>query len=154
MTPASEHPASRPPIRVLLVDDQTLVRQGVRSLLSLAQGIEVIAEAGDGRQAGEVLGLVLGLGDHRVDQHGEQRAGGEAVDQRLPVGGDRVGDRGAGDGRGGAARGHQDPDADDRAGRAAALRRVGSAGAGVNFRPAGPHGAGAAAPAAPSLSAR
>ena len=43
------------PIRVLLVDDQNLVRQGVRSLLSLAQGIEVIGEASDGRQAIEVI---------------------------------------------------------------------------------------------------
>lgn len=43
------------PIRVLLVDDQTLVRQGVRSLLSLAEGIEVVAEASDGRQAIEVI---------------------------------------------------------------------------------------------------
>lgn len=43
------------PIRVLLVDDQTLVRQGVRSLLSLADGIEVIAEASDGRQAIEMI---------------------------------------------------------------------------------------------------
>ena len=38
-------------IRVCLVDDQTLVRQGVKSLLELADGIEVIAEASDGRQA-------------------------------------------------------------------------------------------------------
>lgn len=38
-------------IRVMLVDDQMLVRQGVRSLLGLAEGIEVVAEAGDGRQA-------------------------------------------------------------------------------------------------------
>ncbi len=42
-------------IRVLLVDDQTLVRQGVRSLLSLAEGIEVVAEASDGRQAVEMI---------------------------------------------------------------------------------------------------
>src|SRR5688572_11070772 len=42
-------------IRVLLVDDQTLVRQGVRSLLALAEGIEVVAEAADGRQAVEVI---------------------------------------------------------------------------------------------------
>ncbi|MEG3192971.1 response regulator transcription factor [Lysobacter sp. D1-1-M9] len=42
-------------IRVLLVDDQNLVRQGVRSLLSLAEGIEVIGEASDGRQAVEVI---------------------------------------------------------------------------------------------------
>ena len=38
-------------IRVFLVDDQTLVRQGIRSLLALADGIEVVAEAADGRQA-------------------------------------------------------------------------------------------------------
>jgi DNA-binding NarL/FixJ family response regulator len=42
-------------IRVLIVDDQTLVRQGVRSLLSLAEGIEVVGEAGDGRHAVEVI---------------------------------------------------------------------------------------------------
>jgi DNA-binding NarL/FixJ family response regulator len=38
-------------VRVLLVDDQTLVRQGLRSLLTLAEGIEVVAEAGDGFEA-------------------------------------------------------------------------------------------------------
>src|SRR5690606_31781716 len=42
-------------IRVCLVDDQTLVRQGIRSLLALDAGIEVIAEAGDGRQAVELI---------------------------------------------------------------------------------------------------
>jgi DNA-binding NarL/FixJ family response regulator len=42
-------------IRVLIVDDQTLVRQGVRSLLSLAEGIEVVGEAGDGRHAVEMI---------------------------------------------------------------------------------------------------
>ena len=41
------------PISVFLVDDQTLVRQGIRSLLALAEGIEVVAEASDGRQAVE-----------------------------------------------------------------------------------------------------
>ena len=40
-------------IRVCLVDDQTLVRQGIRSLLALDGGIEVIAEAADGQQAVE-----------------------------------------------------------------------------------------------------
>lgn len=40
-------------IRVMLVDDQTLVRQGVRSLLELADGIEVVAEAADGVEAVE-----------------------------------------------------------------------------------------------------
>lgn len=38
-------------IRVCLVDDQTLVRQGVRSLLALDGGIEVVGEAADGKQA-------------------------------------------------------------------------------------------------------
>ena len=42
-------------IRVCLVDDQTLVRQGVRSLLELAEGIEVVAEASDGRQAVDII---------------------------------------------------------------------------------------------------
>ena len=42
-------------IRVCLVDDQTLVRQGIRSLLALDDGIEVVAEAGDGRQAVEMI---------------------------------------------------------------------------------------------------
>ena len=38
-------------IRVALVDDQTLVRKGVSSLLELAEEIEVIAELSDGQQA-------------------------------------------------------------------------------------------------------
>ena len=46
---------SQPAIRVFLVDDQTLVRQGIRSLLALAEGIEVVAEASDGRQAVEQI---------------------------------------------------------------------------------------------------
>ena len=38
-------------IRVVLADDQTLVRRGIRSLLELAGGITVVAEAGDGDEA-------------------------------------------------------------------------------------------------------
>jgi DNA-binding NarL/FixJ family response regulator len=38
-------------ISVLLVDDQTLVRQGVRSLLELSDNVRVVAEAADGEQA-------------------------------------------------------------------------------------------------------
>lgn len=38
-------------IKVMLVDDQNLVRKGVRSLLELSQEIEVIAEAADGAEA-------------------------------------------------------------------------------------------------------
>ena len=39
------------PIRVLVVDDHEIVRQGICSLLSEIDDIEVVAEAGDGRQA-------------------------------------------------------------------------------------------------------
>ena len=38
-------------IRIVLVDDQTLVRQGIRSLLGLAGDITIAAEAGDGDEA-------------------------------------------------------------------------------------------------------
>jgi DNA-binding NarL/FixJ family response regulator len=38
-------------IRVLVFDDQTLVRQGVRSLLELDPSIAVVGEAGDGEEA-------------------------------------------------------------------------------------------------------
>lgn len=38
-------------IRVVLVDDQTLVRQGVRGLLELVPDIAVIGEASDGEEA-------------------------------------------------------------------------------------------------------
>ena len=38
-------------IRVVLVDDQTLVRQGIRGLLDLVPDIEVVGEASDGEEA-------------------------------------------------------------------------------------------------------
>ena len=38
-------------IRVVLVDDQTLVRQGVRGLLDLVPDMEVVGEASDGEEA-------------------------------------------------------------------------------------------------------
>jgi len=42
-------------IRVCLVDDQTLVRQGIRSLLELSEDIEVVSEAADGEEATAVI---------------------------------------------------------------------------------------------------
>jgi DNA-binding NarL/FixJ family response regulator len=42
-------------IRVLLVDDQELVRTGFRMVLDAQEGIEVVGEASDGRGALEVL---------------------------------------------------------------------------------------------------
>jgi DNA-binding NarL/FixJ family response regulator len=41
------------PIRVLLVDDHTLVRQGLRSALEAYSNIDVVGEAGDGEEAVE-----------------------------------------------------------------------------------------------------
>jgi NarL family two-component system response regulator LiaR len=38
------------PIRVLLVDDHSVVREGLRAFLELQDGIEVVGEAGDGRE--------------------------------------------------------------------------------------------------------
>jgi two-component system response regulator NreC len=38
-------------IRVLIVDDHTLVRAGIRSLLALVADIEVVGEASDGKEA-------------------------------------------------------------------------------------------------------
>jgi len=38
-------------IRILLADDHTLVRAGIRSLVQAIPGIQVVAEAGDGREA-------------------------------------------------------------------------------------------------------
>lgn len=42
-------------IRAVIADDQTLVRQGIRSLLALSDEIEVIGEAGDGDEAQALL---------------------------------------------------------------------------------------------------
>jgi DNA-binding NarL/FixJ family response regulator len=49
------------PVRVILADDHTLVRAGIRALLEKLPGVVVIGEAGDGR---EVLNLVRA---HRPD---------------------------------------------------------------------------------------
>ena len=42
-------------INVMLVDDQNLVRKGVRSLLELSDEIEVVAEAADGQEAMDMM---------------------------------------------------------------------------------------------------
>ena len=48
-------------IRVLVADDHALVREGIRHVLDAEPGIDVVAEAGNGREAVE-LALV-----HRPD---------------------------------------------------------------------------------------
>ena len=39
------------PVRILLADDHTIVRQGLRKVLEESDDCEVVAEAGDGREA-------------------------------------------------------------------------------------------------------
>ncbi|MFI9626956.1 response regulator [Streptomyces sp. NPDC052042] len=52
MTPVpASASASAPSIRVLIVDDQMMVREGFSVLLNAMPGIEVVGEAVDGRQA-------------------------------------------------------------------------------------------------------
>lgn len=43
------------PIRLLVADDEAMVRAGVRAILATDRGIEVVAEATDGRQAVELV---------------------------------------------------------------------------------------------------
>jgi DNA-binding NarL/FixJ family response regulator len=46
--------ARRPSIRVVLADDQALVRAGFRALLDAQEDVEVVGEAGDGAEAVEL----------------------------------------------------------------------------------------------------
>lgn len=59
------------PLRVLVVDDQQLVREGLTALLELTAGVTVVGSAGDGAQA---LELIAG---HRPDV--------VLMDLRMPV---------------------------------------------------------------------
>ena len=72
-------PEEKPMIRVCLVDDQTLVRQGIRSLLALDDGIEVVAEAADGRQAVELIPQAAPEAAAETVQAGDVGPGGAAV---------------------------------------------------------------------------
>lgn len=58
-------------IRVLLVDDDALVRSGLKMMLSGAEGVEVVGEAGDGRE------VLPALDRHRPDV--------VLMDIRMPV---------------------------------------------------------------------
>ncbi|MFI7319036.1 response regulator [Streptomyces venezuelae] len=48
----------KPPARVIVVDDQTVVREGIVMLLGLLPGIEVVGAAADGEEAVRLVGEV------------------------------------------------------------------------------------------------
>lgn len=55
-------------VRVVLVDDQELVRSGLRRILRRRDGFEIVAECGDGSEVPAALdGLATGDGDPGVD---------------------------------------------------------------------------------------
>jgi hypothetical protein len=54
--PGSVPPNSAPPTRVLLADDQELVRAGLRMVVDSAPDLTVVDEAATGRQAGDQAG--------------------------------------------------------------------------------------------------
>lgn len=47
------------PTRVLLVDDHALVRAGIRALIGMIEGVEVVGEAGDGDEALRIIADLL-----------------------------------------------------------------------------------------------
>ena len=70
------------PIRVVMVDDQQLVRVGFQRILETEPGIEVVGEAGDGARGDR--GHPLATTGHRPDGHpdaGHGRARGDAPDR-------------------------------------------------------------------------
>jgi len=64
-------PATRPAVRVLLVDDQALFREALGVLLGVRDDIEVVGEAGDGAQA--------------LDRAAELKPDVVLMDLRMPV---------------------------------------------------------------------
>ena len=48
--------SSLKPIRIVLGDDHTLVRAGIRALLEKLPGVEVVGEADDGRELRKLVG--------------------------------------------------------------------------------------------------
>ena len=61
------------PIRVLIADDHAVVREGLRAFLELQEGIEVVGEAADGREAIEVATLLRSGRDRARPRHATAR---------------------------------------------------------------------------------
>ena len=80
---SSSSPSGR--IRVFLVEDQTIVRQGLKSLLAYAGDLEVAGEAADGEAAIEAVAKaapdVMLAGFHAMDEHFRTAP----LEENLPV---------------------------------------------------------------------
>src|SRR6185437_7507679 len=48
---AAAEDVETPPLRILLVDDHAILRAGIRKHLRQLPGVEIVGEAGDGREA-------------------------------------------------------------------------------------------------------
>ncbi|MEZ4636893.1 MAG: response regulator transcription factor [Caldilineaceae bacterium] len=62
-----------PRVRVLVTDDQSIVRQGLGVILSHAPGIEVVGFAENGRQAVEMTASTARSGAHGPENAGDER---------------------------------------------------------------------------------
>ena len=80
--------ASARPVRILIVDDQPLLRTGFRMVLGAEEGFDVVAEAGDGVEAVELSRRLLPdvvLMDVRMPRLDGVAATRAIVESRLPV---------------------------------------------------------------------
>ncbi|RKR92585.1 LuxR family two component transcriptional regulator [Micromonospora pisi] len=76
------------PVRILLADDQPLLRTGFRMVLSEEQDLDIVGEAGDGSEAVELARRLLPdvvLMDIRMPRMDGVAATRAIVDARLPV---------------------------------------------------------------------
>ena len=84
--PSASRSGMAEPIRVLIVDDHAVVREGLRSFLTLQDGIEVAGEAADGEEALETAAqlrpdvILMDLVMPRLDGVAAMRA----LRERLP----------------------------------------------------------------------
>lgn len=75
----AEHAADGRPIRVLVVDDHTILREGIRLMLEHHADIKVVGEASDGLEAVERVGMLrpdvvlMDIGMPRLDGLGATR---------------------------------------------------------------------------------
>ncbi len=91
MSRARTRPAggpTAPPVRILLVDEQPMLRAGFRTVLGAETGLDVVAEAGDGRTALELARRLLPdivLMDARTPRLDAAGLLGALTAARLPV---------------------------------------------------------------------